>query len=281
MFGRRPDADLVRGAPAMRRILPHVSPRRNDSLFYLPDQIEVEAALEFLDKHNRTRPADRPATLFHLFLRAIDQGLALHPRTNRFVKGGRLWERRGIYVTFSAKRELSNSAALVTLKRHCDPERESLDDMIDSVIGLLQPARRGVESTSDKETRLLTRLPNVVTGALVRGAEVLDRFGLLPLAMIAPDPMFTTVFVANLGSVGLDAGFHHLWERGTCSAFCVMGRIKPGPSGRRIVNLTWTWDERVEDGLYVSGFTNGVKERLESPELLLASPEELRGRSDG
>jgi hypothetical protein len=60
-----------------------------------------------------------------------------------------------------------------------------------------------------------------------------------------------------------------------------MGRIKPGPSGRRIVNLTFTWDERVEDGLYVSGLTNGVKERLESPELLLASPSELRARSDG
>jgi|RhiMethySRZTD1v2_1073278.scaffolds.fasta_scaffold544130_2 hypothetical protein len=278
MFGRRPDADLVRGAPAMRRILPHVSPRRNDSLFFLPDEIEVEAALEFLDKHNRTRPSDRPATLFHMLLRAIDQGIALHPRVNRFVKGGRLWERRGMYVTFSAKRELTNSAALVTLKRRCDAESESLDDAIDSVYGLLQPARRGVESASDKETRLVTRLPNAVTGALVRGAEVLDRFGLLPLAMIAPDPMYATVFVANLGSVGLDAGFHHLWERGTCSAFCVMGRIKPGPSGRRIVHVTWTWDERVEDGLYVSDFTNGVKGRLESPELLLASPEELRGR---
>jgi hypothetical protein len=280
MFGRRPDADLVRGAPAMRRILPHVSPRRNESLFYLPDEIDVEAALEFLDKHNCTRASDRPATLFHLLLRAIDQGIALHPRVNRFVKGGRLWERRGIYVTFSAKRAMSNSAALVTIKRHCDPENESLDDTIDRVYGLVQPARRGVESTSDKETRLVTRLPNAVIGALVRGGEWLDRFGLLPLAMIAPDPMFATVFVANLGSVGLDAGFHHLWERGTCSAFCVMGRIKPGPSGRRIVNLTWTWDERVEDGLYVSDFTNGVRLRLESPELLLASPEDLRARSD-
>jgi hypothetical protein len=264
----------------MQRIMPHVSPRRNDSVFYLPDQIEVEAALEFLEKHNRTRPDDRPATLFHLLLRAAEQGFALHPRVNRFVKGGRLWQRRGFYVTFSAKRELSNSGALVTIKRRSDAEHESLDDVIDSVYGLLRPARRGVESTSDKETNLLLRLPNIATGAIVRAGEVLDRFGLLPLAMIEPDPMFATLFVANLGSVGLDAGFHHLWERGTCSAFCVLGRIKPGPSGRRVVNVTWTWDERAEDGLYVSGFTNGVRERLESPELLLASPTELRERTD-
>jgi hypothetical protein len=51
----------VPDAPALRRILPHVSPRRNDSVFYLPNEVEVEAALEFLDKHNRTRrPSDPP-----------------------------------------------------------------------------------------------------------------------------------------------------------------------------------------------------------------------------
>ena len=264
----------------MRRILPHVSPRRNDSLFHLPNDVEIEAALEFLDKHNRTRPAERPATLFHLLLHAIAQGIALRPRMNRFVKSGRLWQRRGVYVTFSAKRAISDASAMVAIKRRCEPERETLDELIDGVYALLRPARHGVESTSDKETKLLTRLPTALTGALVRAGDFLDRFGLLPHAMIEPDPMFTTVFVANLGSVGHDAGFHHLWERGTCSAFCVMGRVKPGPSGRRIMSLYWTWDERVEDGLYSFGYTNGVKERLESPELLVASPAELRARSD-
>jgi len=264
----------------MRRILPHVSPRRNDSVFYLPNNVELDAAFEFLDKHNRTRPPERPATLFHLLLRAISQGLVLLPRCNRFVKGGRLWEHRGITLTFSAKRELSPDGAMLTIKRRFEPDHETLDEMIDGVYTALQPARRGVDSTSDKETKLLLRLPNALTGALVRGADWLDRFGLLPLAMIEPDPMFTSVFVANLGSVGHDAGFHHLWERGTCSAFCVIGRVKTGPTGRRTANVFWTWDERVEDGLYSFGYTNGVKERLESPELLLASPAELRSRND-
>ena len=52
------------------------------------------------------------------------------------------------------------------------------------------------------------------------------------------------------------------------------------PAGSRIVSVCWTWDERVEDGLYSFGYTNGVKLRLESPELLLASPSELRERAD-
>jgi hypothetical protein len=263
----------------MRRMLPHVSPRRNESLFYLPNEVEVDAAFEFLEKHNRTRPPDRPATLFHLLLRAVAQGLALQPRCNRFVKGGRLWEHRDCHLTFSAKRELSPDSPMITIKRLFAPD-ESLDELVDGVYGMLRPARRGVESTSDKETRLLLRLPNVLTGAIVRGGDWLDRFGLLPRAMIDPDPMFTSVFIANLGSIGHEAGFHHLWERGTCSAFCVMGRVNTGPDGRRRMGVYWTFDERTEDGAYTFVYTNGVKERIESPELLLASPSELRERSD-
>lgn len=259
----------------MRRIMPHVSPRRNDSVFHLAQDIAVDAALEFLEKRNRERPADRPATLFHLLLRAISQGMVLRPGINRFVKGGRLWQRDGIYLTFSAKRELVDGAPLLTIKRRFEPDRESLDEMIDGVYDRLRPARRGVESTSDKETHLLLRLPNVMTGWLVRGADVLDRFGLLPRPMIDADPLFTSMFVANLGSVGHDAGFHHLWERGTCSVFCVMGRVKPGPDGGRMMTVCWTYDERIEDGLYSFGYTNGVQQRLEQPDLLLAAPAEL------
>ncbi len=262
-------------------MMPHVSPRRNDSVFHLAQDIEVETALEFLEKHNATRPPDRPATLFHLLLRALSQGLVLRPAINRFVKGGRLWQRRGDYLTFSAKREIADGAPLLTIKRRFDAEGESLDEMVDAVYERLRPARRGVASTSDKETALLLRLPHALTAAIVRAADALDSLGLLPLSVIEPDPLYTSMFVANLGSVGHDAGFHHLWERGTCSVFCVLGRIKPGPDGRRIVTVCWTYDERIEDGLYSFGYTNGIQRRLESPELLLASPAELRERGEG
>ena len=71
MFGRRPDATLVKELSTMRRFMPYVSPRRNDSVFYLPQEMEVEAALEFLEKLNRDRPSERPISLFHLLLRSI------------------------------------------------------------------------------------------------------------------------------------------------------------------------------------------------------------------
>jgi hypothetical protein len=279
MFGRRPDGQLVRNAAPMRRIMPYISPRRNDSLFYLAQDVEVEAALEFIEKRNRERPPDRPITLFHLVLRSLSQMFALQPGINRFVKGGRLWQREGVYLSFSAKRELVDGSPMLTIKRRFAPETETLDEMVDAVYARLRPARAGVESMSDRETRGLVRLPGVATWALVRAADVLDSLGLLPGFMIEADPLYASMFVANLGSVRLEGGFHHLWERGTCSTFCVMGRIQPGPSGGRVVRLFYTYDERIEDGLHASLGIGGNRDRLEDPEQLLETPAELTRRT--
>jgi hypothetical protein len=278
MFGRRPDATLVPNLSPMRRIMPHISPRRNDSVFYYQQRMEVEAALEFLAKHNRERPEDRPITLFHLLLRSISQMLVLRPGVNRFVRGGRLWQHDGSHITFSAKRELVDGSPLLTIKRTFDAEHESLDEMVDGVYSKLRPARAGVESRSDKETKGLVRLPPFLTGLLITVADGLDRFGLLPRFIIDPDPLYASVFVANVGSVDLDGGFHHLWERGTCSSFCVMGRIQRGEDGRRFMNVYWTYDERIEDGLYAALSINACGDRLEQPELLLAPPSEMTER---
>jgi len=269
MFGRRADATLVRDLSKMRRFMPYVSPRRNDSVFYMMQEYDVEAALEFVEKRNTERPAERPITLFHVFLRATSQAVELRPGVNRFVKGGRLWQRDGVWLSFSAKRELKDGSPMLTIKRCFHPRTESLDEMVDAIYDQLGRGRRGEETRSDKELGLALRLPGFgirAVMALLRGA---DSLGLLPRSMIEPDPLFTSVFVANLGSVGYRAGFHHLWEYGTASIFGVMGLIERSSEGRRKMSVAWTYDERIEDGLYSYNSLELIRERLLRPELLV------------
>ncbi len=57
-----------------------------------------------------------------------------------------------------------------------------------------------------------------------------------------------------------------------------MGRIRSGEDGRRVMTLFYTYDERVEDGLYASISLNSIRERLESPELLLYTASVLARR---
>jgi hypothetical protein len=267
VFGRRPDARLVRELSALRRFMPFVSPRRNDSLVYFEHDVDVEAALAFAAECSRVRDPARPLTLFHLVLRAVALVLAERPRLNRFTAGGRVWQRDGIWITFSAKLKLEDGAPVITVKRRIDPEA-GLDALVDGVLGGLGEGRSGRPSTSDKEVGLLLRLPPPLIRIAIGFARLADAFGLLPRAMIDGDPLFSSVFVANLGSVGLDAGYHHLWEYGNCPIFCVIGRVRPGPSGRRVVTLKWTYDERVEDGLYCARALERLRELVESPEKL-------------
>jgi hypothetical protein len=267
MFGRRPDASLVRDLPAIRRFMPFVSPRRNESLVYFAQDLDVEAAFAFLEQRNRERPPERPLTLFHLLLRAVARTMAERPRLNRFTAGGRVWQRDGVWLSFSAKLRFDLDAPILTVKRRF-PEGESLDEMADGLLSGLREGRSGRPSTSDKEMGLLLRLPPALVRLLLRLVRAIDGLGLLPRAMIDSDPLYCSAFVANLGSVGLEAAYHHLWEWGTCPIFCVIGRVRPGPDGRRVLTLKWTYDERVEDGFYCARALEHLGRMLEKPETL-------------
>jgi len=247
--------------------MPFISPRRNESLVYFASDLSVERALAFVETRNHTRPPERPMTLFHLILRALVRMFDERPRLNRFTAGGRVWQRDGIWITFSAKRAFDDQSPIITVKRRFDPA-ESLDEMVDGLHAGLAESRSSRKSSSEREMELLLRLPAPIVRLLVSLVRGVDALGLLPLAVTRNDPLYASAFVANLGSVGLEAGYHHLWEYGTIPIFCVVGRIKAGPDGRRTMTLKWSYDERVEDGLYCARSLDIIRELIEMPEKL-------------
>jgi hypothetical protein len=267
MFGRRPDATLVRDLPAVRRFMPFVSPRRGDSLVFFEQEVAVERALAFAAERSRHRDPERPITLFHVILAAIARVLHERPRLNRFTAGGRVWQRDGIWITFSAKMRLADGSPLITVKRRIDPTA-TLEEMVDALQGSLERSRSGERSTSDREIGVLLRLPPPLVRMVLWAAHGLDALGLLPRAMVDGDPLYCSAFVANLGSVGLDAGYHHLWEHGNCPIFVVIGRVRESAAGHRVVTLKYSYDERVEDGLYCARSLERLRELVETPEKL-------------
>lgn len=80
--------------------------------------------------------------------------------------------------------------------------------------------------------------------------------------------MYASMFIANLGSVRLDSAYHHLYEWGNCPFFAVVGRTRDvaTPEGkRRMCSIKYSFDERIEDGLYCAKGLELVKELLEDP----------------
>jgi hypothetical protein len=101
----------------------------------------------------------------------------------------------------------------------------------------------------------------------------LESFNLLPYAMTRTDPLFTSLFIAPLGSIGMDSGFHHLFEYGNCPIFVVIGKSQKElvvndagqPEVRPLTTLRYTLDERIEDGLYCAQSLDIFKRILENP----------------
>jgi len=104
----------------------------------------------------------------------------------------------------------------------------------------------------------------------------LDKHGWAPQFLIGSDPNHASIFLSNLGSIGLEAGYHHLVNWGTNSCFIVTGKkykkmdydADGNPDFHEVLPLGITLDERIADGYYYSGTVALVKEVLAHPELL-------------
>lgn len=274
---RRSDGAPCRDLPPVRLIVPYLMRGRNESAVYHETVYDLTRARPWLRAYNRTH--DDRATLFHLFLYACARALHLRPGLNRFVAGGRIYQRRGVFVSFAAKTEMRDEAPFATIKVECPPD-EPFEAAVRRIAELVGEGRRGPKRQVDKEVAFFTRFPGVVLSLLVRLVRLLDGWNLFPGFMIRPDPMFASLFLANLGSVGLSDTWHHLYEYGTVSIFGVIGAVKRmpvagghGPETRDGVQVRWTFDERINDGHYCVASLRIAQQILEDPARHLGPPE--------
>jgi hypothetical protein len=122
----------------------------------------------------------------------------------------------------------------------------------------------------------LLKLPRFVLRFLVLILNILDYYGRVPYSLIKGDPNYASVFITNLGSIKLNAGYHHLNNWGTNSIFVVIGEKKPTPvydekgfsKMSDTLKLGIVLDERIADGYYYSKTIKLLKYLLQNPELL-------------
>jgi hypothetical protein len=123
-------------------------------------------------------------------------------------------------------------------------------------------------------------LPGPVVRGLVGLARLLDHWNLFPHFMIEDDPMYASVFLANLGSVGVSDVYHHLYEYGTTSIFGAVSAPRPttftGRDGVRVepgLSVRWTFDERIDDAFSCARGLTLIEGILQDPARGLGEPE--------
>lgn len=273
---RRPDGDLVRGEAPVRRIMPYLMRGRNESCVYQESVYRLSAARTWLKAYNRHHHPR--ATLFHLVAYACATALLERPRLNRFVSGGRIYQRRGVFLAFVVKTAFADDGPGATVKLEARPG-EAFPDWSARLSSQVDEAR-DTDRSVDREVALIMRLPGPLVRALVGLARRLDHWNLFPAFMIENDPMFSTVFLANLGSVGVSDVFHHLYEYGTTSIFGAVSAPRQmafaGRGGVTVepgLTVRWTFDERIDDAFSCERSMALVQKILEDPGRWLGDPE--------
>ena len=252
-----------------RRMMGFLMRSRNESAVYFEQHLDLSKTLPWIAARNE-RNASR-ATLFHVVLHGLATILHERERLNRFTVGRRTFQRKGVFLSFAAKKQMSDDAPLATVKRRFEAT-EKFDEVVGGLTGEIGGARSAQPSAMDKELKILLALPGFMLAFLIGALRRLYAWGLAPRGLIDTDPLYTSAFVANLGSLKIDAAYHHLYEHGNCPLFVTIGQVAQTPvveDGRVVarpqLTLRYTFDERVEDGLYCAKSLQVLAQRIEDP----------------
>ncbi|MFA9379804.1 MAG: 2-oxo acid dehydrogenase subunit E2 [Acetanaerobacterium sp.] len=272
---QRGDGTYVRSREAFSKLMPHIMNTRAESVVYYPIEINVENALRYMD---RKRAEGIRITLFNIVLAAIARTAMEYPKINRFVAGHRLYMHNGFQAAYVAKRQMTieGDESLVKITFTHD---DTLFDSADRMNVRRREVKKGAQEDVDRLIVFLSHLPRFMLRIVAFFLEQFEYFDMLPRDFTESLPYYCSVFASNLGSIGADAPFHHLYERGTCSIFLTLGRtfdkLVLEPDGRvrsaKHANIRATIDERICDGFYLTRALNRFQVLLANPELLEAS----------
>lgn len=277
MFGHRSDGRKIKTLPAFFKVIPSVMLERNDSQVLYKQDIPIKYLDEYID--NKAKDGIKIAYM-HIIYAAIVRVIAERPRLNRFVMNGTTYARNKIYVSIAIKKNLTDDGVETTTKIEYQGTETIFDikQKLDAIIE--QNKEVEANNETDKLAKTLGLIPTGLIRVAVKFLKFLDRHGLLPKAIIKASPFHTSVFLTNVGSLGIDTIYHHLYNFGTTSMFFSMGKKKKSLiyedeeiKEEKCITLAFVGDERICDGYYYANSFKSLFRYLKKPELLETAPD--------
>ena len=147
---------------------------------------------------------------------------------------------------------------------------------------ILENKKEEKNNGTDKTARILTFIPIPLVRLAIKIIKWLDKYGHLPKWLIKVSPFHTSCYVTNVGSLGIDSIYHHLYNFGTTSMFFAIGKKKKSYmyeddeiKQERVVNLAFVGDERICDGHYYANSFRILNRLLSHPEMLETNISEI------
>lgn len=221
--------------------------------------------------------------MMHLFMATYVRVVSQRPGINRFIRGQRLFARNGIQICMVVKKEMKLNAPESIIKIFASPEDTITEIYASLSKEIAANKQEGDQNSMDFVARSLVKLPRVFLKSAVGTLRFFDYFGLLPRALTNLSPFHGSMFISNLGSLGIPPVVHHLYSFGNLPIFITMGskrteyvlNSKGEVEKRRLIDFTFTCDDRICDGHYYASAFKLFKRILENPEQLFEQPKSI------
>lgn len=272
MFGYRPDGKKIKNLPPIFKVMPCVMLDRVDSQVYFKQDIALKCLDEYID---RKAKEGIKLSYMNIIYAALVKIIGERPNLNRFAMNGRLYERNKIYVSLVIKKSLTDDGQETPIKLDFNGDenifeiKKRLDENIEKNKDLSN------SNNTDKLAFALSLVPDGLIRVAVRFLMFLDKHGLMPRKIIDASPFHTSVFLTNVGSLGIDSIYHHIYNFGTTSMFFSMGKKKKSYiyeddeiKEEKCITLAFVGDERICDGYYYASSFKLLIKYLKKPELL-------------
>ena len=262
----RRDGKYIKPQGSIAVLFPFIFDRRTDAEVSTTIDFDLEELCSWVDKQNKTGDLEYKMTYFQAILACFSKVFFNRNRLNRFIQNKRLYERDKITFAFIAKDKFTDNADEKIICLELDPKDTGLEMTRKMAIDVFKTKSEG-KNDFDDTLKIFTSLPKWLLGLIVKFVKFLDKHGWNPKALTEGDTNYATVIFSNLGSIKSNSCYHHLNEYGTNSIVITIGTIKE-VKGRRMVDITFTLDERIADGFYFAKSVNMAQEIANKPELL-------------
>ena len=211
MFFKRKDGQIDKSVDIFERIMPIIMKERNDALVYMKKEVPLDGMDEYIKKKKQE---GIDISHMEIIFTALARVLKEKPKINRFVMSGEMYKRNDIEIAVVVKPKLEENVkeSVAKFKFNGDEKIEEISKIIkEEVIKIRNNTNNNTEDFVDK----FKNIPTIFLKMAINTLMFLDKINLLPKSIIDLSPFHSSVFVTNLGSIGLDAIYHHIYNFGT------------------------------------------------------------------
>ena len=276
-FGDRYDGRLVRTAPPMSKLMPYLMKVRADSQNQFEAEIDIHNIEQYLYEKKKEGYTDM--SLLHVILAAYVRVVCERPAIHRFIAGQKIYHRNKIECLMTIKKDMTLDGLDTCIKVEFDPR-----DNIYNVYKKFQKTvfeAKNADGDFESIVGALVKIPGLLLRGAIATLRFMDYFGKLPKALAKISPFHGSMIITSMGSLGIPAIYHHLYDFGHLPIFVSYGKmyskevtlLDGTKENHHFVTFKVVTDERIFDGFYYASAFKQMMRYLNHPEALDNIPE--------